>query len=292
MKKKATRQAIPLAIIIGGVAIGAIVASGQSGKKQAVSSIEVNRERAAPPVVAVSLREAGRKPLAYYTGGVRNDLFSAPEPAKPKQPAKPEPKVETPPTLPPTPPVVVNPFADYAYAGTVNVGGRVLALIENTKTKDGQYLAEGDMFMGGKIASIGDRMLTVDVAGKQEIIAKRDDFKLTPLDKSAPFLQSAPAGGAPGAPGQPGNQPGQPQAGPGGPGGGAPWMRGMQGMPQNIQDRMRQRMESMTPEQRQRMEERMNNWRDRQFEGGGRRGGSGDRNRGGEGRRERRNNGG
>ena len=279
LKQKAVQKSAPLLIAVGAVAIGAIVASGQIGKKPVVtSSIQVNKDRVIAPAVAVSQPESGRKPLAYYTGNVRSDLFSAPEPPKPKE----TPKPTAPPPPPPAPPVVVNPFADYIYAGTVTVGGRTLALVENTKTKEGQYLAEGDSFMGGKIGPISDRMLTVDVAGTPQMIAKRDDFKLTPLDKSAPYLQGAPAAGVPGGPGgPPPGAPGAAQAGgPGGPGG----MPGMQGMPQRFQDRMRERMQNLSPEQRAKAEERMNQWRDNQFEGRGRERGRGD----GEGRRERR----
>ncbi len=279
LKKNAIQKSAPLAIAIGVVAIGAIVASGQIGKKSAaLPNIEVNKDRVIAPAVSVSQPESGRKSLAYYTGSVRTDLFSAPEPPKPKETPKP-PALPTP---PPTPPVVVNPFADYIYVGTVTVGGRTMALVENTKTKDGQYLAEGDSFMGGKIGQISDRMLTVDVAGAPQMIAKRDDFKLTPLDKSAPYLQAGPQPGQPGQPGQP--APGAPGvAVPGVPGAMPP---GMAGMPQRFQDRMRERMQNMTPEQRARTEERVNQWRDREFEGRPR--GGGERGRGdGEGRRER-----
>jgi len=273
-KKNAIQRSAPLFLALGVVAIGAIVAFGQGGRKPADSSIQVNKDREAAPIVAVSQTDSARKPLNFYTGGVRKDLFSAPEPPRPKETPKPQ---AAPPPPPPAPPVVVNPFADYAYAGTVTMGEKRMALIENTKTKEGQYLGEGDAFMGGKISQISDRMVTVEVAGAPQMIAKRDDFKLTPLDKSAPYLQGAPAQGAPGAPGQTGApSPGAAPA-PGGPGG----FPGMGGMPARFQQRMQERLNSMTPEQRQRMEERMNRWRDNRFEG------RGGRERG-EGRRERR----
>ena len=55
------------------------------------------------------------------------------------------------------------------------------------------------------------------------MMAKTDNFKMVPLDKSAAVLTEQPQNAAPGQPGQPG----QPNAGPNG---GAP-MPGMENMP-------------------------------------------------------------
>jgi hypothetical protein len=116
-------------------------------------------------------------------------------------------------------PLVVNPYADYAYTGTVTIGGALMALIENVKTKEGLYLKEGDHLVAGTITRITDRLVTIDAAGQTQMLAKRDDFKLVPLDKSAGFLQT------------PGAQPGSPPASGGGPPGGGPPGKMMRGGP-------------------------------------------------------------
>ena len=61
--------------------------------------------------------------------------------------------------------------------------------------------AAGDFFMGGKVTEVGDRLLSLDLAGKPRIMAKTDDFALVPLNKSAPFLTNqGQIGRAPAAP--------------------------------------------------------------------------------------------
>lgn len=266
-RRKTNPGIVPLALVVTVVVVGAIVALAQNNSKKApigagVQAAETTRVSTA----ASDPSEATRKPLSYYTGGVRPDLFTAPLPPAPK------PKVETKPAPPPAPPVIVNPFADYAYSGTVGMGDRLMALVENIKTKEGQYLQEGDPFMGGKVARITDRLLTIDVAGKQQMLAKSDDFKLTPLDKSAAFLQPNAQTAGPGQPGQ------APAAAPAmGPGGGFP---GMDKLPDNIRQRIQERMGNMSPEDRAKMQER---WMNRSFERGGNGGGGRGRGRGGNG---------
>jgi uncharacterized membrane protein YgcG len=260
-----------IAVGAGALAVGAIVLA-QPGKDNSARVTAASRNAAAPAVRPISLDAPERKPLSYYTGTVRNNLFSggpaAPEPPKPKvAAAKPKPEPLVKPTVPTAVPVSapepVNPFAEYSYTGTVNMNGRMVALIENTRSKDGQYLKEGDSFMGGTVASVSERSVTIDVAGKQEMLAKTDTFKLTPFDKSAPFLTQQPAAGAPGAPGQAGGAPGQARAG-AMPGGTPAWMNNM---PADRRQQIMDRINSMTPEQREQMQQRFMN---RSFEGGGR----------------------
>lgn len=262
MKRRANVRWLPTVIALGAVAVGAIVLA-QTGKQAPASpKVEVNTDRSSAPAVQVT-PAVERKPLAYYMAGVRSDLFSEPLPPAPKP--KPEPpKVTAPPPPPPPAPAPVNPFADYAYTGTVTIDGQLMALVENTKTKEGQYLKAGDSFLGGTVSGVDERTLTIHVAGTDQRLAKTDNFSLTPLDKSAPYLTAQPAQpGQPGAPGQAGPG-GLPQAGPGG-----SMPPAFQGLPPRVQQRMMERMQNMTPEERQRMQERFLN---RQFEGGGRRG--------------------
>lgn len=219
--------------------------------------------RTATGSARVEIKPAERKPLSYYTSGVRADLFGSP--AAQEQPVV---KVEQPqPALPQMPePEVVDPFVDYAYTGTIMMGGQALALVENSKTKEGTYLRQGDQFMGGTVTEVTDRGVTITVAGKARTLAKSEDFRLTPLDKDAPFRTTNPQGmpGMPGgAPGMPGMMPGMPPGGMGMPG-----MPGMGPMSPDFMQRMQQRFQGMTPEQLQEMRNRFMN---RSFEGGQRR---------------------
>ena len=198
MKRKSKLPIMPAVVAIGVVAVGAIVLARTDKNVQAGSVIEAvkasqENHRHSTPVLAEN-----RRPLLYYTDGVRGDLFNAtPAPVpKPKPPKKTEPKK---PVLPPPPPELINPFADYAYTGTLNIGGQIVALVENVKTKEGQYLKQGDAFIGGTIAQISDRTLTVNIAGTPQRLAKTDNYRLTPLDRNAPFMNAQPAQPQPGA---------------------------------------------------------------------------------------------
>jgi hypothetical protein len=281
MKRKSKQTVTPAILVLGAVAVGAIVLA-QTTKPAATGPAVTSKAKKSgdAPIVITSLPDA-RKPLSFYTGAVRNDLFTGtvvPEPKPVVTVTKPVKPVVTTPTLP-TAPAVVDPFADYAYTGTVNMGGQMVALIENTKTREGQYYKQGDSFLGGTISEITERGVSVNIAGAPKTLAKTDNFKLTPLDKSAPFLQGQPQG-QPGAPGAPGAPTANPQ--PGGPGGMA--MPGMGNMSPERQQRMQQFMQNMTPEQRQQMQ---NRWMNRSFEGG-RGGGRGNRDGGGGGGERRR----
>lgn len=264
-KSRTHWRVVPL-LVVGAGTIGAIVLAQNNRKPDLGPAAQVNTDRKSAPDVEIVPAKAERRPLVYYTGGVRSDLFTAPVQA----PVEP-PKVELPKTdAIVAAPVIVNPFADYAYTGTVQVNGLPMALVENTKTKDGQYLKAGDSFLGGVVAEITDRTVSIKVGDKPQILSKSDQFTVAQLDKNAPYLQT---GGQPGQPAQtpPAGGPGMPGFGAGGPGGPG-------GMAAGFADRMRQRMESMPAEQRQQI---MDRWMNSRFEG---RGGGGER-RGG--RRER-----
>src|SRR5438552_13751814 len=182
MKRVTKTSLTPMAIIVGVAAVGAIVAVAQNNKRIAAgSAVQANSDRR-PIVVAQNMEKTPeRKPLTYYTGGVRGDLFAAPQQAAPQAKKKAEPA--KPPAPPPAPPAVVNPFAEYVYTGTMESNGQQIALVENTKTREGQFLKVGDPFVGGTVAQISQRTVTINVAGSNQFLSKTDDFKLTPLDK-------------------------------------------------------------------------------------------------------------
>jgi hypothetical protein len=146
--------------------------------------------------------EKARRSIDYYTKGVRDSMFSAPQPPKVKEIAVPKPKPRPPVKVPP---VIVNPFADWTYSGTVSMGDEKMALLENRTSKDGEYIKEGDNFMGAKVSAVTDQMVTLTSAGKPYMLAKADTINVTPLDKSAAYLTAQPQ--------QVQQQPGQPQPG-------------------------------------------------------------------------------
>ena len=257
-------------IVVGGACVifaAAIMAQTKPRTNaQAATGRKASTVKEAP---VTEVKPADRKPLSYYTSGVRGDLFTMPAAKETTVVARPEPpKVE--PSLPPPAPEVIDPFADYAYTGTVVMGDEFVALVENTKTKEGTYLRRGDPFMGGTVSEITDKGVAITVAGSPRMLNKTDEFKLTPLDKDAEFrtaTQGRP--GQPGMPGMPGmgGPFGMPGMQPGMPGG-IMSFPGMQNLPPDVQQRIQQRFQGMTPEQMQQMRNRFMN---RSFEGGQRR---------------------
>lgn len=157
-----------------------------------------------------------RRGLTYYTEAVRDDMFSAPQP--PVVVPKPV-KVEV------TPAVVlpdINPFEDWAYTGTIHSGSEITALLENTKTKEGNFVKVGDTVLGERVSSITDQMVTVGATGHPRMLAKTDTMNVTQLDKDAPANTAPAAGPRPGFGGG-GGIPGMPN-----PAAAAAWMRGGQ----------------------------------------------------------------
>ena len=63
----------------------------------------------------------------------------------------------------------INPFADWSYTGTVKVGDQMMALLENTKTKDGQYLKVGESFQGATVSEITEQSITLNSGGKPRV---------------------------------------------------------------------------------------------------------------------------
>ncbi len=180
--------------------------------------------------VAGTSENESHRPLKFYTKGVRDSMFSAPQPPPPPK-EKPTPVI-----MPPQPPksayippialVVVNPFADWVYTGTVTMGEVKLALIENTKSKEGQYLKQGESFLGAQVSQVTDQMVTFTVGIKPYLLAKSDTINVVQLDRSAPYLGGAPPppGAPPGSPPPGMNTPNFPPPGIGIPAGGPPPM--------------------------------------------------------------------
>jgi hypothetical protein len=250
---------------VGACVVLAAAITAQTRPRAAEANARTRKGAAQAGQTSVTnVKAAERRPLSYYTQGVRGDMFVMPgakEPVLPKpEPPKPEPAPA---------PAVIDPFVDYAYTGTVIMGDEHVALIENAKTKDGSYVRRGDQFLGGTVTDITDKGVTLSVAGSAKTLYKTEEYKLTPLDKDAAFRAPAQGPGGPGGPmmggpfGMPGGMPGMP-----GMGGGPMGMPGLQGMSPDMQQRIQQRFQGMSPEQMQQMRNRFMN---RSFEGGGRR---------------------
>lgn len=193
-------------VMIGIFALLAAAIAWAGTRPNSVTAAQRVRVDARQPQVAdsVQIKTVGRKPLSAY---VVRDLFAERAPA-PARPVPPTPAVPPVPIAPaPTPP---DPLADYVYSGTVSMGGRRLALIENSKTREGSFVAVGDSFAGTTVARVTTDSVTVRVGGRSRTLSKPSDFKLTPLDKDAPYLAAGTASSpAPGAGQADAGQPGR-----------------------------------------------------------------------------------
>jgi len=151
------------------------------------SAGHASKTKAADADIAFTAAEpTPRHAVEFYTGEVRESLFAAPQPPQPKPAPAPAPKPQ--PTAP-VAPVVVDPFAGWVYSGTVKMGDVTMALLENSSTKDGKFVKVGEDFIGAKVESIDDRSITLNLSGISRYISKSETVNLTPLDKSAAFLQ-------------------------------------------------------------------------------------------------------
>ncbi len=144
--------------------------------------------------------------LAYYLTAMRTNLF---EPPVPKTPT-----VHTIPTVRPMPVMQAppDPLSGWTYTGVVNVGGKIDALLENG-SNPGMWVSAGDRFMGGKVTSVSNQMVVVNLNGKQSILPISQTDNPVPLN-AATSSPGAPAAGAPGAPAAPAvntTTPGMPQ---------------------------------------------------------------------------------
>ena len=127
--------------------------------------------------------EESRRTVDFYTQTVRGNLFNAPQPPAQKPVYVAPPKPEKPIPVPPAP--IPSPFASWSYTGTVTMGDQTIGLLENTQTKDGQYVKAGDNFMGAQVVSVTDQMVTLKSGKTPTLLAKSDNITVTPLDRSA-----------------------------------------------------------------------------------------------------------
>ncbi|HLV79921.1 MAG TPA: hypothetical protein VKT32_06540, partial [Chthonomonadaceae bacterium] len=99
-------------------------------------------------------------------------------------------------------------YAEWAYTGMVRRGGRLLALLENTRSKEGQYVVTGDSFQDAQVENITEQTVTLRSGKKQYALPKSEAVSVIALDKNAPYL--AGGSGGPPAPDAPPPAPGTP----------------------------------------------------------------------------------
>jgi hypothetical protein len=163
----------------------------------------------------------GRRSLEFYTKGANAILFNEPLPPEPKPVViKIAPPPPPPPVKLPVQPVEIDPFVDWAYTGTVTLNGQKMVLLENTKTKEGQYLRVGESFLGGQVMEITEANVVMMMGRKPRQLFKSQTFNLVPLNASAAGAGGAPGQPPPGMPPPPGGMPPPP------PPNGAPMMGG------------------------------------------------------------------
>jgi hypothetical protein len=122
----------------------------------------------------------------------------------------------------------VSPFEDWSYCGTIRQGRTITALLENTRTHEGEFVKAGDRFMGAAVRGVTGQAVTLASGGKTRMIAKSDRITVTQLSKDAvpatppapkqPRAAPQPAPAAPAQPAVPARTPGTQSTIPGGPG--------------------------------------------------------------------------
>ncbi|CEK14818.1 hypothetical protein [Chthonomonas calidirosea] len=197
-KKEIRGKKFPWTLIgvAGGALVLSIVAlrSAPAYMKHATHRLQVKAAAVNTSSGALQLADAGsvndgiggthalQPSLDFYLSALRGSLFSPPQPPSPP-PAKPT-------TLPaPVAPMPVNPFADWAYTGTVHIGNETIALIENSKTGEGRYIRTGDSFLGAQVQNVSDQVVMMKLGDKPFVLTRSDSIVITPLDKNAEVPQ-------------------------------------------------------------------------------------------------------
>lgn len=132
-----------------------------------------------------SVPHPSRPVLGSYTRVIRDNLFTAPQPAPPPENSV----VQTPVSAVPVPPVPStppDPLEDAVYSGSYTMGGKTTALIESRSTKQGDYVEEGDEWQGFRILSISPDEVLLSMNGTTRRLVKSDAINLVPLTTDAP----------------------------------------------------------------------------------------------------------
>jgi len=149
-------------------------------------------EQAAKPLAAAAPSDAD---FGRYEATVQRNIFSPPAPPPPPKP-KPLPPLPVQP--PPPPPQPVQPptpsapsFPGWAYAGYVEIDGKMLGIIQNATDRTVEYLAVGDSFRGATVTKVDSNDMEFTASGAPAAVLHRaDTWQLTPLDKTAAAAQA------------------------------------------------------------------------------------------------------
>ena len=186
-----------------GVTVGAIVWA-QTGHTPPLGAPTTGVSKSTSVTGTPTVNTSMSKPLPFYgSNQISERLFARPLPPAPTIASPTETVKPPPPSVQPLPPP--DPLADYVYSGTVIMGDKRMALLENTKTKDGQFVKVGDTFHGGLVTQIEAGQVSLRLGDAMRMMPKSLAINLTPLDRNAAFL-----GGGQTGPGGPGGRPGGP----------------------------------------------------------------------------------
>lgn len=193
-----------LLAVLGLAAYGTYLAVPRSGPIRATAAAALHRRSLvhgpAARVASASATAATGESLlpgrseAGYGQAIRQNLFSAPQPAPPRPPAPPE-KPAPAAVVPPAPPP--DPLADAVYAGSVTVDGRTMALIENRSSHEGEYVVAGGQWRGFEVQSTAPGQVTLMVNGAPRTLIVSDALNVVPLSSSAPGGEGAGAAAPP-----------------------------------------------------------------------------------------------
>ena len=176
-------------------------------RRVSVTPLQAVTPSVEPQVAGDDTAGDGRRPVDFYTQSISNTLFNAPQPPPIKAVVvAPPPKVVPEKKPKPIPVAVpeVNPFADWTYTGTIVMDDQTIALLENKKTSEGNFVKVGDTLNGSQVQSVTKDEVTLSWGKKPITLAKSDAMNVTPLDRSAAPISTQPQPAAqPGQPGQP-----------------------------------------------------------------------------------------
>jgi len=183
---------IPLSISLGILAAGTIIAAQNREKSAPARIAQASQHSQAASVGKPDASAASYPILPARLSSVSPDLFSPPAPPTPqREPAPPPPVARTQRALPRFLPP--DPLTDFVYSGSVTLGGKRYALVENSKTKEGKYVKAGDTLLGEKVRQVGPEQLVLRQGSKTRTLAKSETINLTPLNQSAAYLNPGPS---------------------------------------------------------------------------------------------------
>ncbi|MGD0110447.1 MAG: hypothetical protein ABSD48_01120 [Armatimonadota bacterium] len=194
---KSTQLALAVVLIVAVAFLLYTLSSGRHPTSKTRRTARRTRtavvEQAARPLAAAAPSDAD---FGRYEAIVQRNIFSPPAPPPPPKP-KPLPSLPVqpiPPSQPVRPPAPSAPsFPGWAYAGYIEIDGKMLGIIQNATDRTVEYLAVGDSFRGVPVTKVNSNDIEFTVSGAPPAVLHRaDTWQLTPLDKGATATQARP----------------------------------------------------------------------------------------------------